>query len=161
MQSQGPADQPKDLFPVVIFSVALLSGIVVGYQLTGYLSPESGMVFKLFGALLPPFGLILGLSLAEGVDGVLALLRVFSVLDGRHTFAEILALGGKPRQSILVFPTMMAASSAGICIVGSVPIHMFTKPEMVLLDFASYYGMAGLGFGIAMALLLRFLTAEE
>ena len=160
MQPQNRVDSPKDMFPVVVFAIALSGGLMVGYLLTDYLLPEGGMIFRFIGALLPPLGLILGLSLAEGVDGVLALLRVFSVLDGRRTFSEVLVMGGKGKQSILVFPTMMATGTTALGVLGAIPIHIFAKPEMQLLDFGAWYGVTGMVYGVGMALLLRFLATD-
>lgn len=145
--NQGKKD--PDLFPLLVFSFGLLGGAGLGGFVGSHVAPESSLGVFL-GAIGMPLGVLVGLSMAERVDPIRALVDFVSILD-RHASESTrgFSLGGT-EMMVALGPTAISAIFGFI-----LATFLKVDPFPVLTPMA----LAGLGYGVGMAILIAFLAS--
>ena len=145
-----PKKEP-DIFPLFVFSMALIGGAALGAMLGGYVAVDSNVAVFL-AALSLPIGILVGLGFAERLDPISAFVHVVSILD-RHTARS--ERGFSPTKTeimIAIGPTVVAAISGGV-------IAAILKVELISIIVPM--AIAGAVYGIGVALLFMFLAAGD
>jgi hypothetical protein len=137
------------VFPLLVFGFGLLGGAGIGGFMGSHVAPDTSLGVFL-GAFGLPVGVLVGLSMAEKVDPIRALVDFVSILD-RHASDSTrgFSLSGT-EMMVALGPTAVSA------ILGFVlATFMKVDPFPVLTPLA----LTGLGYGVAMAILIAYLAS--
>lgn len=137
-----------DYLPVLAFAFALLAGGVIGGLAAGFMLPHSAL-FKVCAGLALPGGVAIGLAVSEHVDPITALLQIASILDRRKTL-------GERSLNIATLEVSVAIGPAALGTVVGFALAPFLHASGLALGLN--LGLIGLAYGVAVALVIVFLS---
>lgn len=150
-KSMIPTQKKLDTFPLFVFSMALIGGVVLGAMLGAHVVEDSNFAV-LLAAVSLPLGVLVGLGFAERIDPISAFIHVISVLDRHTTRTE---RGFSPTTTEL----MAAIGPAALAAISGAVIAVILKVEMMSIVVPMTIG--GAVYGVVVAGLIVFLAAGD
>lgn len=151
MAQDQEADDNSTVY-TLLFAALLVIGAVAGTSMAVRVVPDSHAV-AIIGLMMLPLGVIIGLSLGQGITPPTSVLNLMSVFQGRQTIAEVNSTGGAMSLAIWT-----AVGTLIVAIGMAFMVDVFVKPEIPFSELAKWFGGTGLVYGLVVGAALFFMT---